>query len=141
MATVTVRPLVLMTNPYESPHDVSSYDECKKRMHPDWKWMALFVYAGSAICMFGIFGKTNPPNSSIVGFGHGVIPGPAILGDVGFSIAIPLLAIIPTCLIAIPMRMLYRNRRAGSRTTPLNFAFLAIGFVLAILNASLYRGD
>ena len=91
--------------------------------------------------MFGILGKTNPPNSSVIGFGHGFVPGPAIVGDVGFLNAIPLLAIIPTCLIAIPMREPYRNRQADNRTTHLNAAFLAIGFLLAILNASLYRGD
>ena len=117
-----------MINPFESPREISQHAESETRIHPDWKWMACFVYAGSAICMLGILGQTNPPNSSVVGFGHGVVPGPAILGNVGFSIAIPILALIPTSFVAIPMRMLYRHRRPESRTTLLNIVFLAMGF-------------
>jgi len=101
----------------------------------------LFAYGFCMLCMFGIIGKTNPPNSSVRGFGHGFIRAPFVLGDVGFMVAIPFLSIFPTTLVAVPFRFIYRGLNQTKSKTLVNFSMLLLAAIVAIINASLYRGD
>ena len=110
-------------------------------MHPDWKWMTAASYVICFVCMLGIIGKTNPPSSSIVGFGHGFIRAPSALGNLGFAMAIPFLAMIPTAIVAYPFRFLYRIKQRPDRKTFTNFKMLVFAAIVAIINASLYSGD
>lgn len=103
--------------------------------------MFLGTYGINALFMLGILGKTNPPNRSVIGFGHGFIPGPGVLGELGFCVAIPILAAIPVLLVALPFRRAYRGIPERQNRTGINVTFLLCGIVLGILNASLYRGD
>ena len=91
--------------------------------------------------MFGILDKANPPNSSVVGIGHGFIRAPHFLGDTLFKIAIPFLSLLPAALVSLAFRYAYRTFNHSDSKTLLNFVMLLVSALVAILNASLYRGD
>ena len=131
-----------MDNPYSPPPPDSSNGTPPQRpsVYPDWKWMTVMVYLFCAFCMLGIFGRENPPESAVIGFGHGFMRGVAYLGTGGFAVLLPVLAAVPTTIIAWPMRRFYQPG-FGPNKTWVNYAFLACGVIIAIINASLYRGD
>ena len=103
--------------------------------------MVAGTYVICFLCMLGIIGKTNPPGSSFVGFGHGVIRAPATLGKLGFLVAVPFFSLLPTAVVAYAFRYLYRNAQPSKRMTSTNFTLLFVALIVAIINASLYRGD
>ncbi|WP_236615438.1 hypothetical protein, partial [Rhodopirellula europaea] len=130
-----------LTNPY-APSQTNVRDlRDGDRVRPDWKWMTGATYALCCFCMLGIVGKTNPPTSNVVGFGHGFIRLPAVVGDTVFYCMIPVLAILPTALISVPLLRLYRSRNPKTSMTASNFGFLLVGLLIAVVNASCYRGD
>ena len=129
-----------MTNPYAAPK-VNSFDRPYDTTHPDWKWMAAMGYGFCVVCMFGIIGKTNPPGSSVLGFGHGLIRAPYFLGDTVFTVAIPFLSLLPAALVSLAFRYAYRTFNHSESKTLLNFVMLFVAVLVAILNACLYRGD
>ena len=93
-----------MTNPYQSPRGNPEQAAEPMGIHPDWKWIAAGVYALCFFCMLGVLGKTNPPNQSVTGLGHGVLRLPAMLGSTYFLLATPLLinALLPWAVVALP---------------------------------------
>lgn len=103
--------------------------------------MAAMGYGFCVVCMFGIIGKTNPPGSSVLGFGHGIIRAPHFLGDTVFKFAIPFLSLFPAALVSLAFRYAYRTFNHSESKTLLNFVTLLVATLVAILNASLYRGD
>jgi len=96
-------------------------------------------YGFCVVCMFGIIGKTNPPNSSVSGFGHGLIRAPYFLGETAFIVAIPFLSLVPA--VSLAFRYAYRTFNHSESKTLLNFVMLLVAVLVAILNACLYRGD
>ena len=130
-----------MSNPYETPRTQSSATDEFNTVHHDWKWIALFVYAICVFCMLGVIGRTNPSGSTIRGFGHGFIRAPHMLGYWGFMASIPVLSMLPASLVVFPFKRIYRGMPKSDRATLVNFSMLVAGVVVAILNASLYRGD
>lgn len=131
-----------MSNPYESPR-LEPTNSSEMSIHPDWKWMAGLIYAVCVFFMFGVIDKTNSPTSLVFGIGHGYIRGPAILGEMGFKILIPFLAMIPAALVCLPFRRLYRTSQPepSNSKTLVNVMMLLAGLVVAVVNASLFRGD
>lgn len=103
--------------------------------------MAAMGYGFCVVCMFGIIGKTNPPDSSVLGFGHGLIRAPYYLGNTVFQVAIPFLSLLPAALVSLAFRYAYRTFNHSDSKTLLNFVMLLVAALVAILNASLYRGD
>ena len=103
--------------------------------------MAVVAYLLCVACMFGITGKASDPPGSVVGIGHGFIRAPAYLGAMGFKLAIPLLAIFPTALVAFPFRLLYPSVPESRDMSMANFAMIITATVVAFVNASIYSAN
>ena len=99
------------------------------------------IYLLCCFCMLGVVGVTNPPSGGVSGFGHGFLRLPATVGEKVFYWLIPMLALIPTALVAGPFWRVYRFLPRNASTTAWNFLFLVCGLLAAVFNASCYRGD
>lgn len=91
--------------------------------------------------MFGITGNAKDPSSSVIGVGQGFIRAPALLGDLGFKLAIPFLAVLPTVIVAVPFRRFYRWVPESRDMSMINFGMIIAALTVALTNASLYSAN
>ena len=130
-----------MSNPYQSPNSEPGVSSAKTKIHPDWSWMTNLAYVLCIACMFGITGNAKDPSSSVIGVGQGFIRAPALLGDLGFKLAIPFLAVLPTAIVAVPFRRFYRWVPESRDMSMINFGMIIAALTVALTNASLYSAN
>jgi phosphotransferase system glucose/maltose/N-acetylglucosamine-specific IIC component len=91
--------------------------------------------------MVAVPGETDATHSGGYGFGRGFIPLAGIVGDTLFFALIPLLCSIPVSILAFTVMPFYRVNSDRESMTGNNFAFLVFGVIVAVVNASCYRGN